>query len=172
MREQRRTFWWIEMAVACCTLASGCNGAGGFFCPGGDCSWSPTERARIEALADAPASAPIDTSNRYAANPEAAALGKMFYFDTRFSGPSTMLDALNRKMPFGRAAVGQNAGVGCVSCAWEHGAQCLPRLSARRKRGRGRIVPLRRLGGAPAASGPRPVSDARRDRFCLQRVLA
>jgi cytochrome c peroxidase len=116
MREQRRTFGGIELGIACCVLASACNGAGGFFCAGGDCSWSPTERARIEALADAPASAPVDSSNRYAADPAAAALGKMFYYDTRFSGPSTMLDALNRKMPFGRAAVGQNAGVGCVSC--------------------------------------------------------
>ena len=38
----------------------------------------------------------------------------MFYFDKRFSGPSTWLDGLNRTMPFGRTAVGQSAGVACV----------------------------------------------------------
>jgi cytochrome c peroxidase len=121
MRDRRRTFSWIGLAVsgcalACGALASGCQATDGFGCAGGDCTWSPTERARIEALADLPQTAPADTSNRYATDPGAAALGKMFYFDTRFSGPSTMLDALNRKMPFGRAAAGQNAGVACVSC--------------------------------------------------------
>jgi cytochrome c peroxidase len=116
MRERRRTSSWIELGIACCALASGCSATSDFFCTGGDCTWSPTERTRIEALADMPAAAPVDTSNRYAADPAAAALGKMFYFDTRFSGPSTTLDALNRKMPFGRAPVGQNAGVACVTC--------------------------------------------------------
>jgi cytochrome c peroxidase len=114
MHERRRT--WIELGIACCALASGCSATDGFFCAGGDCTWSPTERARIEALADMPAAAPVDTSNRYAADPDTAALGKMFYFDTRFSGPSTALDALNRKMPFGRAPVGESAGVACVTC--------------------------------------------------------
>ena len=116
MRERRRTWSWIELGIACCALASGCSATDGFLCAGGDCTWSSTERTRIEALADMPASAPVDTSNRYAADPNAAALGKMFYFDTRFSGPSTTLDALNRKMPFGRAPAGQSAGVACVTC--------------------------------------------------------
>jgi cytochrome c peroxidase len=72
--------------------------------------------ARVEALAGLPTAAPPDTSNVYAANLDAAALGKSFYFDTRFSGPSTLLDGLNRTMPFGRTPAGQNAGVACISC--------------------------------------------------------
>ena len=49
-----------------------------------------------------PSTPPADDSNAYATNPDAITLGKMFYFDTRFSGPSTWLDGLNRTMPFGR----------------------------------------------------------------------
>jgi cytochrome c peroxidase len=116
MRERRRAFVWIELSVSCALLVGGCQATDGFLCAGGDCTWSPTEIARVEALAGMPTTAPVDTSNKYAADSNAAALGKMLYFDTRFSGPTTMLDALNRKMPFGRGAVGQSAGVACVSC--------------------------------------------------------
>ncbi|HEY2730738.1 MAG TPA: cytochrome c peroxidase [Polyangia bacterium] len=116
MKRRQRAVVWVEMGVAIFAVAAGCQSGGGFLCSGGDCQWSSTDVARVEALADLPSTAPVDPSNRYAADPGAVALGKMLYFDTRFSGPSTMLDALNRKMPFGRAAAGQNAGVACVSC--------------------------------------------------------
>ncbi|HEX3902134.1 MAG TPA: cytochrome c peroxidase [Polyangia bacterium] len=96
--------------------AAGCD-SGGFFCgSGGVCGWSDTDVARVAALANLPSTPPVDDSNVYATNPDAIALGKMFYFDTRFSGPSTWLDGLNRTMPFGRTAIGQGAGVACVSC--------------------------------------------------------
>src|SRR5579862_6718460 len=107
---------WVEMGAAVCLVFAGCQ-SGGFLCgSNASCEWSATDLSRVEALADLPTVAPPDSSNRYATNPDAAALGKMLYFDPRFSGPSTMLDALNRTMPFGRAAVGQSTGVGCVTC--------------------------------------------------------
>ena len=84
------------------------------------CGWSETDLSRVAALANLPSTPPADDSNAYATNPDAIALGKMFYFDTRFSGPSNWLDGLNRVMPFGRTAIGQSAGVACVSCH-DHG---------------------------------------------------
>src|SRR6266404_7466744 len=98
MKRRQRAVVWVEMGVAVLAVAAGCQSGGGFLCAGGDCQWSSTDVARVEALADLPSTAPPDLSNHYAADPSAAALGKMLYFDTRFSGPSTMLDALNRKM--------------------------------------------------------------------------
>jgi cytochrome c peroxidase len=116
MKERYRAVVWVEMGAAFLVIAAGCQSTDGFLCGGGNCEWSATDVARVEALADLPSTAPTDPSNRYASDLDAAALGKMFYFDGRFSGPSTMLDALNHKMPFGRAAAGQNTGVACVSC--------------------------------------------------------
>jgi len=96
--------------------AAGCD-SGGFFCGShAMCGWSDTDVARVAALANLPATPPDDPSNNYASRADAAALGKMFYFDTRFSGPSTLVDALNRPMPFGRSPAGQSAGVACVTC--------------------------------------------------------
>jgi cytochrome c peroxidase len=96
--------------------AVGCD-KGGFFCgSGATCGWSATDLSRVASLANLPSTAPADDSNVYSTRSDAAALGKMFYFDTRFSGPSTLLDGLNRTMPFGRAPAGQSAGVACVTC--------------------------------------------------------
>jgi cytochrome c peroxidase len=121
MRERHRAVVWLgwELAPACaaiCFVVAGCHGAGEFLCGDESCGWSDVDLARVEALSGMPTAAPIDTSNRFATDPGAIALGKSFYFDTRFSGPSTVLDALNRTMPFGRAPAGQNAGVACITC--------------------------------------------------------
>ena len=117
MRERHGAVVWLAPGCAAiCFAVAGCHGAGEFFCGDQSCGWSDVDLARVEALSGMPTAAPADTSNRYAADSGAAALGKMFYFDTRFSGPSTLLDGLNRTMPFGRAPAGQNAGVACMSC--------------------------------------------------------
>src|SRR5580704_1899841 len=119
MRPREAAARWRTVGAAI-TLAvvviAGCD-AGGFFC-GSDamCGWSETDLSRVAALANLPSTPPVDNSNVYATNPDAIALGKMFYFDTRFSGPSNWLDGLNRTMPFGRTAIGQSAGVACVTC--------------------------------------------------------
>ena len=123
MRAREAAARWGTVGAAA-TLAvvviAGCD-AGGFFC-GSDamCGWSETDLSRVAALANLPSTPPVDNSNAYATNPDAIALGKMFYFDARFSGPSNWLDGLNRTMPFGRTAIGQSAGVACVSCH-DHG---------------------------------------------------
>jgi cytochrome c peroxidase len=58
-----------------------------------------------------------DTSNKYSAMPEAAALGKKFYFDTDFSGPEVYADMLLRPMTTpGRATTGQPIKVSCNTC--------------------------------------------------------
>jgi cytochrome c peroxidase len=118
MHERRTVLMWVVMGAVVCLAASACQTFDDFTCGGSgyDCQLSATDRGRLEVLADLPQTAPPDPSNRYAADPDAAALGKKFYFDTRFSGPSTLLDALNRKMPFGRSAAGTSAGVACISC--------------------------------------------------------
>ena len=111
-------WWWGPVAVAAAAWgAAGCD-EGGFLCGGTDgmCGWTSQDIARVEALGGMPATAPDDSSNAYATSPDAAALGKQLYYDTRFSGPSNWLDGLGRVMPFGRTAVGTSAGVACVSC--------------------------------------------------------
>jgi cytochrome c peroxidase len=95
----------------------GC-GEGGFMCGGtdGTCGWTSQDLARVEALGGWPMAVPLDPSNAYAMNADAAELGKQFYYDTRFSGPSNWQDGLGRVMPFGRTAIGSSAGVACVTC--------------------------------------------------------
>jgi cytochrome c peroxidase len=115
----RDRFGVVELAPVCaaiCLAVAGCSGAGGFLCGDNGCGWSDVDLTRVEALSGMATAAPADPSNRYATDPGAVALGKSLYFDTRFSGPSTLLDALNRSMPFGRAPAGQNSGVACISC--------------------------------------------------------
>ncbi len=64
-----------------------------------------------------PADPPADTSNEFALDPAAAALGKKFYFDDDFSGQSLLLDMLLRPMSTpGRAAEGEPIGVSCNTC--------------------------------------------------------
>ena len=94
---------------------AGCQ-SDGFWCGGSTCGDSKTETSALLSLADLPAEVPEDPTNAYAKNPGAIALGKQFFFDTRFSGPVTGLDSIGRPVPFGRAAKGQPAGVACATC--------------------------------------------------------
>ncbi len=112
---QRRCSRAVLVTVAAIGFA-GCD-EGGFLCGGGDgmCGWTSQDIARVEALSGMEAP-PEDTSNAHANDPNAADLGKKFYYDTRFSGPSNWQDGLGRVMPFGRTAIGSSAGVACVSC--------------------------------------------------------
>jgi cytochrome c peroxidase len=59
-----------------------------------------------------------DTSNQYVGNSAAQALGHKWYFDTDFSGPSTLVDMLFNPVPVAnaRAALGMRTGVACVTC--------------------------------------------------------
>jgi len=57
---------------------------------------------------------PSDTTNSYADDPRAAALGQKFFFDTRFSGP--LLDADNDGAPGTLGVMGEASRVSCESC--------------------------------------------------------
>lgn len=60
---------------------------------------------------------PPDTSNKYAFDSAAIALGKKLYFDPHFSGKVVHADMLLRPMTTpGRAAEGEPANVSCNSC--------------------------------------------------------
>lgn len=61
---------------------------------------------------------PVDRSNKHVADPRAQILGQRFYFDTDFSGASTLVDMLGRPVGFppGRVAKGQHVGVNCATC--------------------------------------------------------
>jgi cytochrome c peroxidase len=63
------------------------------------------------------AAPPPDTSNKYALDPAAAALGKKLYFDPHFSGPIIYADMLLRPMTTpARAGIGEPSLVSCNSC--------------------------------------------------------
>ena len=105
--------WAPRCALA--VVVTGCD-AGSFFC-GSDamCGWSETDLSRVAALANLPSTPPVDDSNAYSTIPDAIALGKMFYFDTRFSArrPARRARSHDAVRPHRR---GQSAGVACVSC--------------------------------------------------------
>src|SRR4051794_31505584 len=86
MRREATARWGMVGAAIAAVVLTGCD-ASSFFC-GSDamCGWSETDLSRVAALATLPATPPADDSNAYSTNPDAVALGKMFYFDTRFSG--------------------------------------------------------------------------------------
>lgn len=102
----------VSVVAGTSIAASGC----GFMCGGGSCGWSDEEKATLESLSGLEAAPPTDPSNKYVGNVMAEALGKQLFHDTRFSGPETMLNAINRSMPYGRVAKGQPTALGCVTC--------------------------------------------------------
>jgi cytochrome c peroxidase len=107
----------LAAAVAALAAAAGCADLDKLACNnGGNCGWSDVEVSRLEALADLPAAPPPDPTNRHAADPAAAALGRQLFWDARFSGVATGTDAIGRPVPFGRAAAGQPLNIACVTC--------------------------------------------------------
>ncbi len=86
------------------------------FCSNGGCEFSEWEWQQIETLADLPPTPPDDPTNKFMKHPGAQALGQQFFFDGRFSGPSTMQDSLRRPTSYGRAAKGQLTGLTCNVC--------------------------------------------------------
>jgi cytochrome c peroxidase len=77
--------------------------------------FSDIEWARLQALTNL-GEPPPDRSNRVANSDAAVNLGQAFFFDDRFSGPATQLDALARPAAEARAPLGQSTGVSCASC--------------------------------------------------------
>lgn len=89
-------------------------------CVGAGCAWSSDTWARVQGLSHLPnmpqPDPPPDPSNQYWSNEKAASLGQRFYFDTRFSGNTTLIDAIGRPVAAARTPKGQPANVSCASC--------------------------------------------------------
>jgi len=102
-----RALWFSRVAVFSIAVACG-QGNDPFS------SFTAVEAHQIKSLSPLPA-IPADSSNRYADNAAAAALGQRFFFEKRYSGP------------LGTSGVGGGLGnlgeVGKVSCASCHMSQ-------------------------------------------------
>ena len=103
------------MVILSGAWAAGCHATDKVFCGSLGCAWTDTEWSRVQSLSPLPAPPP-DTSNAYSNSPAAAALGQAFYFDTRFSGASTLVDAIARPVAAARTAKGSPANVSCATC--------------------------------------------------------
>lgn len=85
------------------------------FCSSAGCDWKAGEWDRVAALAN-PGPPPPDPSNALVGDPGAETLGRMFFFDSAFSGNATQVDAIEHASPPARAAQGQAINVSCASC--------------------------------------------------------
>ena len=85
------------------------------FCDAPGCGFSNEEWARISSLATI-GEPPADLSNAWTQSGPAATLGQAFYFDARFSGLATQVDALGRPAAVPRAPKGQPVNLSCASC--------------------------------------------------------
>jgi cytochrome c peroxidase len=107
----------VEISLAVSLLGgAGCSQLDQSLCENGNCGWSATDSHTLASLSDLPEKPPVDTSNKYFANPAAEQLGRKFFWDTRFSGVSTGADSLKRPVPYGRAPKGQPLNIACVTC--------------------------------------------------------
>ena len=97
---------WPSTCAFALTLA-GCTGDE----PEG-VTFTPEERAKLEALTPAPEAVP-DTTNKYADDPAAAAFGQRLFFDPGYSGPIVVGDD---GMNGGLGAAGESGKVSCRSC--------------------------------------------------------
>ncbi|MDB4981236.1 MAG: hypothetical protein JWM82_1988, partial [Myxococcales bacterium] len=80
----------IEISLAMAFVGNaGCSQLDRSVCENGNCGWPATESKTLGSLSDLPEKPPIDTSNKYFANPAAEQLGRKFFWDPRFSGVST-----------------------------------------------------------------------------------
>ncbi len=96
-------------------LLVGCHATDKVFCGSAGCDWTDLEWARVQTLSPLPAPPP-DTSNAHWNDPAAAALGQAFYFDTRFSGASTLVDSIGRPVAAARVPKGTPVNVSCATC--------------------------------------------------------
>src|SRR6478735_3574565 len=88
--------WLLPVAALALT---GCGKyADDLFCSDPACAWTDAQWMRLSSLANPDPPEP-DLSNAYWSSPAARELGKLFYFDTGFSGAATQTDALGRPSP-------------------------------------------------------------------------
>ncbi|HET6281727.1 MAG TPA: cytochrome c peroxidase [Polyangia bacterium] len=110
--DRQKTLW----AMVGLVLLLGCDDAlDRTFCGVSGCELSEEDWSKLSLLADLPATAPVDRSNRYFGVPLAEGLGQKFFYDARFSGNATQIDTLRRPAA-GRAAKGQPVTISCATC--------------------------------------------------------
>ncbi|HMF42040.1 MAG TPA: cytochrome c peroxidase [Polyangia bacterium] len=104
---------------------TGCHAVDNVFCSGAGCDWTKEEWARVQSLSNVNDTKGLGLpelpdeyppSNAFLANPATVELGRMFYFDPRFSGPATLNDSIGRPVPYARAAKGTAIGIACADC--------------------------------------------------------
>jgi cytochrome c peroxidase len=111
-----RSFAPLGVAAAVFLSVAGCGPfADNLFCDSTTCGFSDEQWQRLAALAHLPPP-PLDKSDAVVNLSAAETLGQAFYFDTRFSGPASQVDALGRPAAVARAPKGQPANVSCASC--------------------------------------------------------
>jgi cytochrome c peroxidase len=112
-RGTHRTLVALPLLLA---MAVGCGAdADELFCDDPACLFTPEEWSRLATLSPLP-KPPLDHSNRYADDLAAQALGRAFYFDPRFSGVATLVDAVGRPVSQARAPFGEPIGISCATC--------------------------------------------------------
>lgn len=101
------------LAACCLSLHAGAQEQGR--APG----FTPEEWRVIETLAPDPLPPPpVDATNKYADDPQAAALGKKLFFDPRFSG--RLLEGDNDGGPHSLGRKGEAGRVSCAGCHVPH----------------------------------------------------
>ena len=112
------------VALACLALACGSSrtdpgeasgGAGGDGATDASPTFTKEELSQLRELSpESLPTPPPDLSNRFADDPEAAALGQRFFFDPSFSG--VLLDGDNDGTPNALGAQGETGKVSCAGC--------------------------------------------------------
>jgi cytochrome c peroxidase len=103
------------LAVAALSV-SACEKLDSALCADPGCGWTEAQWFTLTQLADLPPAPPPDRSNKYVGVAAAELLGQKFFFDTRWSGPSTQVDVLKRPVGYARAVKGQPTNLSCASC--------------------------------------------------------
>lgn len=111
----RKSFPIVAVAFAIAPLGCG-QGLDQPFCSQAGCEFSEWEWREIASLAELPEVAPEDPSNKYVGSRAAERLGHKFFYDTRYSGPSTQVDVLQRPASYARAPKGQATNLSCATC--------------------------------------------------------
>ena len=117
----RTILTWQRSFLLVLLSLTGCRSVDKLFCNGAGCEWTKEEWARVQSLSN-PATElglpelPGNPSNAYVDRAEVVELGRMFYFDPRFSGNATLTDSIGRPVPYAGAARGSPINMSCATC--------------------------------------------------------
>jgi len=114
-RSAVRPFASLAAVLAGGLALAGCALPDDLFCDDPGCGFSDEDWARVSALGGLQA-APPDPTDVVFNDAAAQKLGSAFYFDPRFSGAATQVDALGRASAVPRAPKGQALNISCSTC--------------------------------------------------------